>query len=199
METWPFVASASVPPPRRVLRLGRRRAYHVPTLGHLLMLEAFCPLVPALLAVERGALQDPALLQLAGLLSWPWRKTQRLIGTRRFALRCWLARPRTLGEAFALCLLVRDSTETPPRFRDADAKPAPFHAPASSAAMRLAVRAERHAAVICALAGVRTVLDAPARDVIAWLLAEDELEGAHFLDYETNRKIEEAENGTGQA
>ena len=47
--------------------------------------------------------------------------------------------------------------------------------------------------------GVRTVLDAPARDVIAWLLAEDELEGAHFLDYETNRKIEEAENGTGQA
>lgn len=64
---------------------------------------------------------------------------------------------------------------------------------------RLAVRAERHAAAICALAGVRTVLDAPARDVIAWLLAEDELEGAHFLDYETNRKIEEAENGTGQA
>ena len=42
-----------------------------------------------------------------------------------------------------------------------------------------------------ALAGVRTVLDVPVRDAVAWLVAADELEGARFVDWETHKRMEE--------
>ena len=187
---WPFVASASVPPAKRGVRLGRR-VYPPPTIGTLLMVEAFCDLPAIFDAVEHGDFRSPALVALAGVLALPWRDTRRLVGTRRFAWRAWRARPRSLEEAAVLVALYVRAMESPPRFRPADDKPEGLFKPASSAVMRLALRVASLHGVAEDLAGTRSVLDLPAKDAIAWLLAEDELAGAHFVDYETQKRQDE--------
>ncbi len=57
--------------------------------------------------------------------------------------------------------------------------------------MRLAFRLAALGAGPLALAGVRTVLDVPVRDAVAWLVAANELEGARFVDWDTHRRMEE--------
>lgn len=59
--------------------------------------------------------------------------------------------------------------------------------------MRLALRVAALGDAPLALAGVRTVLDVPVRDAVAWLVAADELEGARFVDWETHKRMEEME------
>lgn len=199
---WPFALSASITPARRALRLRGGVVYPAPTIGTLLVVDALSPVSAALVAIERGALRDPALLTFCAVLSLPWRDAQRLAGTRRLAWRAWRVRPRTLEEAAALAGWYVGQTETPDRFRDADEAKRAAHTtqipPASSAPMRLALRVAALGGAPEALAGVRTVLDVPVRDTVAWLMAADELEGAHFLGYETYRRMEEA-YGTGEA
>lgn len=59
--------------------------------------------------------------------------------------------------------------------------------------MRLALRIAALGDAPLALADVRTVLDVPVRDAVAWLVAADELDGARFVDWETHRRMEEME------
>lgn len=200
MSVWPFIASAVVPPRRRGYTLRRGLTLPVPTIGTLAVVEALCDVGAAIDAAEVGRIDDPDLLMLSAVLSWPWRKTQRLAGGVRWALHAWHARPRTQAEAVAVIEWLLQATETPPRYRSAEEGKPSLLKPASSAAMRLTLRAASLHKAPEALAGVRSVLDIPARDVIAWLVAEDELAGAHFVDYETQKRNKEylrkeAENG----
>lgn len=205
MSVWPFISSAVVPPRRRGYTLRRGLALPLPTLGTLLVAEALCDVGAAIDAAEAGRLDDPDLLALTAALAWPWRKTRRLAGGVRWALHAWRVRPRTQGEAVAAIEWLLQTTETPPRYRDADEGKPSMLKPASSPAMRLILRVSGLRGAPQALAGVQCVLDVPARDAIAWLVAEDELAGAHFVDFDTQKRNEEylrkeAENGrTGKA
>ena len=204
MVLWPFIASAAVPPRCRGYTLRRGVTLQTPALGTLLVVEALCDVGAAIDAAEAGRLDDPDLLALSAVLSWPWRKTQRLAGGVRWALHAWHARPRTQAEAVAVIEWLLQATETPPRYRSADEGKPSLLKPASSSAMRLTLRVAALHGAPETLAGVASVLDLPARDAIAWLVAADELEGAHFVDFETQKRNEEymkeAENGrTGKA
>lgn len=204
MHIWPFMQSAAVPPARRAYRLRRGVALPPPTIGTLIVTEALCDVESAIGAAEAGELLDPDLLALVAILSWPWRKTRRYMGRPRWGLHAWRTRPRTQAEAVAAIEWLLQATEVPPRYRSADEGKPSMLKPASSAAMRLALRAAALHGAPEALAGVRSIFDVPARDAIAWLVAEDELEGAHFVDFETQKRNEEflrkeAENGTGEA
>lgn len=205
MSVWPFIASAVVPPRRRGYTLRRGLTLPAPTIGTLAVSEALCDVGAAIDAAEAGRLDDPDLLVLSAALSWPWRKTQRLAGGVRWALHAWHARPRTQAEAVAVIEWLLQATETPPRYRSADEGKPSLLKPASSSAMRLALRVAALHGAPETLAGVQCTLDVPARDAIAWLVAEDELAGAHFVDFETQKRNEEylrkeAENGrTGKA
>ena len=204
MSVWPFIASAVVPPRRRGYTLRRGLTLPAPTIGTLAVAEALCDVGAAIDAAEAGRLDDPDLLVLSAALSWPWKKTQRLAGGVRWALHAWHARPRTQSEAVAVIEWLLQATETPPRYRSAEEGKPSLLKPASSSAMRLALRVAALHGAPATLAGVQCVLDLPARDAIAWLVAEDELEGAHFVDYETQKRNEEymkeAEHGrTGKA
>lgn len=204
MKLWPFIQSAAIPPARRAYRLRRGVALLPPTLGTLHVVEALCDVESAIGAAEAGELLDPNLLALAGALTWPWRRVRRLSGGLRWALHAWRVRPRTQGEAVAVIEWLLQATEAPPRYRSADEGKPSMLKPASSSAMRLALRAAALHQAPEALAGVRSIFDVPARDAIAWLVAADELDGAHFVDFETHKRNEEylrreAENGTGEA
>ena len=205
MELWPFIASAVVPPRRRGYTLRRGLTLPAPTIGTLAVAEALCDVGAAIDAAEAGRLDDPNLLALSAVLSWPWRRTQRLAGGVRWALHAWHTRPRTQAEAVAVIEWLLQATETPPRYRSAEEGKPSLLKPASSSAMRLALRVAGLHGAPEVLAGVASVLDLPARDAIAWLVAEDELAGAHFVDFETQKCNEEylrkeAENGrTGKA
>lgn len=204
MSVWPFIASAVVPPRRRGYTLRRGLTLPAPTIGTLAVAEALCDVGAAIDAAEAGRLDDTDLLVLSAVLSWPWKKTQRLAGGVRWALHAWHARPRTQAEAVAVIEWLLQATETPPRYRSAEEGKPSLLKPASSSAMRLALRVAALHGAPETLAGVQCTLDVPARDAIAWLVAEDELAGAHFVDYETQKRNEEymkeAENGrTGKA
>ena len=67
---WPFMASASVLPHRRVLRGVGRVDYPAPTIGTLLVVDALTPASDALGAIARGELRDPALLAFCAALSF---------------------------------------------------------------------------------------------------------------------------------
>ena len=204
MALWPFIASAAVPPRLRGYTLRRGVTLPTPTLGTLLVVEALCDVGAAIDAAEAGALDDSDLLVLVAALSWPWHKTRRLAGTARWAWHAWKTRPRTQAEAVAAIEWLLQATETPPRYRSAEEGKPSMLKPASSPAMRLAIRVASLHGAPEALAGVECVLDLPARDAIAWLVAEDELAGAHFVDFETQKRNEEylrkeASRGTGKA
>lgn len=204
MKFWPFIQSAAIPPARRAYRLRRGVALPPPTIGTLIVTEALCDVESAIGAAEAGELLDPDLLALVAVLSWPWRKTRRYMGRPRWGLHAWRTRPRTQAEAVAAIEWLLQATETPPRYRSAEEGKPSMLKPASSPAMRLALRVASLHGAPEALAGVECVLDLPARDAIAWLVAEDELAGAHFVDFETQKRNEEylrkeAENGTGKA
>lgn len=203
MKLWPFIQSAAIPPARRAYRLRRGVALLPPTLGTLHVVEALCDVGAAIDAAQEGRLDDPNLLALAGALTWPWRRVRRLSGGLRWALHAWRVRPRTQGEAVAVIEWLLQATETPPRYRSADEGKPSMLKPASSPAMRLALRAAALHGAPEALAGVRSIFDVPARDAIAWLVAADELDGAHFVDYETKLRTEkymkEARDGAGKA
>lgn len=191
MATWPFIRSAVVPPRRRAFAFRRGVSLLPPTIGTLLVAEALCDMGAAIDAAQAGRLDDPDLLALVAVLTWPWRKAQRLAGTARWALHAWRVRPRTQGEAVAAIEWLLQTTETPPRYRAADEVKPSILKPASSPGMRMALRVAALHGAPEALAGVRSVLDVPARDAVAWLVADDELAGAHFVDWETQRSNEE--------
>lgn len=204
MHIWPFILEASVPRRLRAFRLRRGVALLPPTIGTLHVVEALCDVGAAIDAAQEGRLDDPDLLALSAALTWPWRRVRRLSGGVRWALHAWRVRPRTLGEAVAVIEWLLQATEAPPRYRSADEGKPSMLKPASSAAMRLALRVAALHGAPETLAGVQCVLDVPARDAIAWLVAADELEGAHFVDFETHKRNEEylkreALNGTGEA
>ena len=203
MATWPFIRSAVVPPRLRAFALRRGVSLLPPSIGTLLVAEALCDLEAAIDAAQAGRLDDPDLLALIAVLTWPWRKAQRLAGTARWALHAWLVRPRTQAEAVAAIEWLLQTTETPARYRAVDEGKPSILKPASSAGMRMALRVAALHGAPEALADVRSVLDVPARDAVAWLVADDELAGAHFVDWETQRSNEEfarrLRDGAGKA
>lgn len=178
-----FVRLAGLPAKTRAATVYRDVRLWPICLGHLRLLDLVLP---------GGVTTQEDCALVASLLAVSPRIARRRIlrgrlpaSTRRFA-------PRDDEERAALLAYLAAAWKCPDRYRE-QSRHAATRGPhereyASSAALRLMARLARIPGVTHLLEG-HTLEDVPVQDALAWVVADDELNGAHYMSRDTDEKF----------
>lgn len=157
-------------------------------LGHLRLLDMVLP----------DGLHDVGdFALLACILAVPPSVAQRRILRGKLPTRTLRVAPRNDAERATLADYLRAAWRCPDRYRDSarTAKPKGPHEReyASTAALRMMARVARIPGV-AHLMGPRSLEEIPLSEALAWIVADDELEGAHYMSRDTDDRFTRRRN-----
>lgn len=175
-----FIRFAGLPAKTRAVSLYRDVRLLPVCLGHLRLIDVALP----------SGLNTPGdYILLSCLLAVPPRRAKRLLTRGRLPLGWRRLAPRNADEMATLSGYLADAWKCPDRYRE-QTRGRQTRGPhereyASSSALRLMARLARVPGIGRLLAG-QPLEDVPVQDALAWIVTDDELQGAHYMSADTD-------------